>query len=155
SDLFSLGSVLYALCAGHAPFRADMTMAVLRRVCAESPRPLREVNADVPGWLAAVVARLHAKNPAERFQTAAEAAHPLTRHVPFLKPRGTDPPERSTPLAEPRTQRGGGSGPPAKAASSARRLAVCAALIAGGVIAAYWIFWRPEGARTPDGANNT
>src|SRR5205085_1816586 len=29
TDLFSLGSVLYALCSGHAPFRANSAMAVL------------------------------------------------------------------------------------------------------------------------------
>jgi len=31
SDLFSLGSVLYAMCTGHSPFRAESTMGVLRR----------------------------------------------------------------------------------------------------------------------------
>src|SRR5262245_47906815 len=40
SDLFSLGSVLYALGAGHPPFRADTALAVLRRVCEDTPRPL-------------------------------------------------------------------------------------------------------------------
>ena len=48
SDLFSLGSVLYFMCTGHAPFRASSTPAVLRRVCDEQPRPLREVNLEVP-----------------------------------------------------------------------------------------------------------
>ena len=33
ADLFSLGSVLYALCIGRPPFRAPTTMAVLKRVC--------------------------------------------------------------------------------------------------------------------------
>src|SRR5262249_20259700 len=33
ADLFSLGSVLYAMCAGHSPFRAKTMMGVLRRVC--------------------------------------------------------------------------------------------------------------------------
>src|SRR5881397_453354 len=41
SDLFSLGSVLYALCTGHPPFRASTTMAVLRRVTDYTPRPIR------------------------------------------------------------------------------------------------------------------
>ena len=33
ADLFSLGSVLYAMCTGHPPFRAETTLAVLRRIC--------------------------------------------------------------------------------------------------------------------------
>jgi eukaryotic-like serine/threonine-protein kinase len=107
SDLFSLGSVLYTLGAGHAPFRASTTMAVLKRVCEESPRALREVNVDIPDWLAAVVVRLHAKDPAGRFQTAAEVAELLGRYLahvqqPDLVPAPDAacperPPEVSTP----------------------------------------------------------
>src|SRR5262249_9623870 len=52
SDLFSLGSVLYTMCAGRPPFRAPTTMAVLKRVCEETPRPIREVNPELPPWLA-------------------------------------------------------------------------------------------------------
>src|SRR5262249_7910209 len=77
ADLFSLGSVLYAMCTGRSPFRAQTTMAVLRRVAEDEPRPIREVNPEIPGWLAAIVARLHAKEPAERFATAAEVAELL------------------------------------------------------------------------------
>src|SRR6516162_10904527 len=64
SDLFSLGSVLYALATGHPPFRADSTMGVLNRISNNSPRPIREINPEVPDWLAAIIARLHAKDPA-------------------------------------------------------------------------------------------
>ena len=39
ADLFSLGSVLYALCTGRPPFRAQTGMAVLKRVCENTPRP--------------------------------------------------------------------------------------------------------------------
>src|SRR5262245_14883276 len=62
SDLFSLGSVLYAMCAGRPPFRASTSMGVLKRVCEETPTPVREANPEVPDWLAAVVERLHAKD---------------------------------------------------------------------------------------------
>src|SRR5215471_8268613 len=72
SDLFSLGSVLYAMCTGRAPFRASGSMAVLKRVCEETPTPIRETNPEVPDWLAAIIDRLHAKDPAQRFQSAAE-----------------------------------------------------------------------------------
>ncbi len=74
SDLFSLGSVLYAMCTGRPPFRAASSMAVLKRVCEETPTPVREVNPEVPDWLDAAIARLHAKDPAGRFQSAAEVA---------------------------------------------------------------------------------
>ena len=74
ADLFSLGSVLYAMCAGQPPFRADSTPAVLRQICDEHPKPVRKVNPEVPDWLAAVIERLHAKAPADRYQSASEVA---------------------------------------------------------------------------------
>src|SRR5262249_52928859 len=46
SDLFSLGSVLYEMCTGRPAFRASTTVAVIKRVCDEKPRPIREVNPD-------------------------------------------------------------------------------------------------------------
>jgi serine/threonine protein kinase len=85
SDLFSLGSVLYTLCAGHAPFRSSTSMAVLRRVCDETPRDLCEINSDIPAWLATIIARLHAKDPAERFQSAAEVAELLGQYLANLQ----------------------------------------------------------------------
>src|SRR5262249_15234818 len=68
ADLFSLGSVLYALCAGRPPFSASSPLAVLRSVSDEEPTPLRVVNPEVPVWLEGVIARLMAKDPADRFQ---------------------------------------------------------------------------------------
>ncbi len=77
ADLFSLGSTLYAMCAGHPPFRAESPLAVLRRVCDDQPRPLRELNPDVPAWLEAIIARLMAKDPGRRFQSATEVTQVL------------------------------------------------------------------------------
>jgi WD40 repeat protein len=85
SDLFSLGSVLYALCTGRPPFRAGDSMAVLKRVCDETPRPIRETNADIPDWLVALIDRLHAKDPADRYQSAAEVATLLSGHLAHLQ----------------------------------------------------------------------
>ena len=48
SDLFSLGSVLYAMCTGRVLFRAETSYGVLRRVTDEEPRPIREINPDIP-----------------------------------------------------------------------------------------------------------
>jgi tRNA A-37 threonylcarbamoyl transferase component Bud32 len=81
SDLFSFGSVLYALCTGRPPFQAKSTVAVLRRVCDSEPRPVREVNPDIPRWLEKLILKLLEKNRADRYQTAGEVAAVLREHL--------------------------------------------------------------------------
>ncbi|MCO6456321.1 MAG: protein kinase [Pirellulaceae bacterium] len=78
ADLFSLGSVLYTMCVGHPPFRAPNTFAILKRVAEDTPRPILETVPEVPEGLQAVIARLHRKNPGERFATAHEVANALS-----------------------------------------------------------------------------
>jgi serine/threonine-protein kinase len=85
TDLFSLGSVMYAMCSGHSPFRAETTVAVLRRICDGAPRPVREVNTDVPRWLAAIIDKLLSKRPADRFGSAEEVARVLAEHLAQLQ----------------------------------------------------------------------
>jgi serine/threonine protein kinase len=77
ADLFGLGSVLYTMLTGRPPFRAETTLAVLKRVAEDTPRPMREVIPEVPEWLCRIVERLHAKKPDERFRTAREVADVL------------------------------------------------------------------------------
>jgi hypothetical protein len=107
SDLFSLGSVLYAMCTGRPPFRAPSAMAVLKRVCEEMPRPIREINPELPPWLGDLAARLHAKAPADRFASAREVADLLARHLAELQ-QGTPSaklPAANSALAPPRRSR--------------------------------------------------
>ena len=93
TDLFSLGSVLYAMCTGRAPFRANGTMAVLKRVCEDAPSPVREANPEIPDWLVAIIEKLHAKDPAGRYQSAAVVAEILGQHLARLQhPTVTFPP---------------------------------------------------------------
>jgi serine/threonine protein kinase len=80
-DLFSLGSVLYTLASGRPPFRAATPLAVLKRVAEDTPRPIRDIIPEVPLWLCDLISRLHAKDPARRFQSAAEVADLLSRHL--------------------------------------------------------------------------
>ena len=121
ADLFSLGSVLYAMAAGRPPFRADSTMAVLRRVSDSPARPVREVNPEVPDWLAAIIARLHAKAPAGRYHTAAEVADLLGRWLAHV--------QNPTQVRRP-------SEPPASRWRDGRWIAVAAGMLAlAGVLA--------------------
>jgi serine/threonine protein kinase len=104
ADLFSLGSVLYAMCTGRPPFRADNMLAVLRSVADDTPAPVNEINPAIPDWLLAIIDRLHRKDPGERFQTAGEVAEMLRQglahvrqpaHVPA--PRLAGPEARARP----------------------------------------------------------
>src|SRR5438132_1739769 len=85
ADLFSLGSVLYAMCTGRPPFCASTAMAVLRRVSDDTPRSIKELNPEIPDWLIAIVDKLHAKDPSGRFQNAREAAELLNQHLAQLQ----------------------------------------------------------------------
>ena len=77
SDLFSLGSVLYTMCTGRPPFRAETSLGVLRRITDVEPRPIREINPNIPEWLSSLVARLMSKSPEDRFVNANEVAELL------------------------------------------------------------------------------
>jgi serine/threonine protein kinase len=102
SDLFSLGCVLYAMCTGRPPFRGDNVAVVAKRICDESPRPIEEINAEIPGWLIGTINRLLAKDPAQRFQTAAEVADVLSGHLACAQqPQGGRLPPPSVAPAPP------------------------------------------------------
>jgi serine/threonine protein kinase len=74
TDLFSLGVVLYEAAAGRAPFQAATSYGILRKIVDHQPKPLRQIDADIPEWFDQIVQKLMAKNPADRFQTATEVA---------------------------------------------------------------------------------
>ncbi len=84
SDLFSLGSVLYTMCTGQPPFRGAAAVGVLKQVCEDQPRPVRELNPELPAWLGDLIARLHAKCPADRIASAQEVAELLALHLAEL-----------------------------------------------------------------------
>ncbi len=133
ADLFSLGSTIYAMCAGHPPFRADSPLAVLKRVCDDEPRPLLEVNAEIPTWLTAIVGRLMHKDPARRIQTAGEVSDLLRRCLAHVQQPSVAPlPAEALLLAE--------HDAPRKSSQSKARLVGLAALVIG---ASSLMFWTP------------
>jgi WD40 repeat protein/tRNA A-37 threonylcarbamoyl transferase component Bud32 len=84
ADIYSLGCTLYFLLAGHPPFPEPSLMQKLLGHGERVPRLLGEVRPGIPPELAQVVARMMAKDPAERFQTPDDVALALS---PFADPR--------------------------------------------------------------------
>ncbi len=72
SDVFSFGSLLYALCTGHSPFRAETPYGVIRRLCEEQPRPIQQYAPTIPFWLSGIIAKMMEKNIDQRLNSAAE-----------------------------------------------------------------------------------
>ncbi len=79
SDIYSLGCVLYEMLAHHQAFTGDTPVAIAYKQVNETPPPPSASNPDVPPRLDAVVMKCMAKNPANRYQSAAELTADLER----------------------------------------------------------------------------
>ncbi|QDU76741.1 Serine/threonine-protein kinase PknB [Bremerella volcania] len=77
ADLYSLGCTLYFLLAGHAPFPEGTAFEKVLGHCERQPRPLSEIRNDIPPEVIAIVEKLMAKSPDDRFQTPAEVVEQL------------------------------------------------------------------------------
>ena len=88
SDLFSLGSVFYAMCSGRPPFRAPNTVAVLQRLVTDTPRPIPEIIDGIPPWLVDLIAKLQVKEADQRVITAKEVAEAFEQGLYTLKHTG-------------------------------------------------------------------
>jgi len=81
ADLFSLGSVLYAMCTGGPPFHTDSAQTVLHRIRHDKPPRVDQSRADLPEWLGDVIEKLHRMEPARRYSSAAEVADLFDGHL--------------------------------------------------------------------------
>jgi eukaryotic-like serine/threonine-protein kinase len=72
SDLYSLGVVLFEMLTGRLPFTAELPLAVAGQHAQELAPRVREINPEIPVALARVVDRALAKEPTQRYRSAAE-----------------------------------------------------------------------------------
>jgi serine/threonine-protein kinase len=77
SDLFSLGCVLYEMLKGRKAFQGDSITALLFKIIAEEPPPLREDDPEIPDELEAIVRKALSKSPADRYADGQEMADAL------------------------------------------------------------------------------
>jgi hypothetical protein len=82
SDVYSLGVVLYHMLAGTPPFDGETAQAILMKQATATPVPIRRLRRHVSQPLAAVLERMLAKDPAERYQTAEEVSQALVNALP-------------------------------------------------------------------------
>lgn len=116
SDIYSTGCVLYELLTGTPPFTGESAVAVAYQHVREDPVPPSRLNPDVTPDVDAIVMKALAKNPANRYQSAAEMRADIERALLGKPVQATplllDPTERLSAVteeirpAQPRTRRG-------------------------------------------------
>ncbi|NWJ95813.1 MAG: serine/threonine protein kinase [Chloroflexi bacterium] len=86
SDVYAIGAVLYEMLSGHPPFEADTHYAVIVKHINEVPISLSQRNPEIPLDLDNLIQRALAKDPAKRYQSAAEMATVLRRYLEVIAP---------------------------------------------------------------------
>src|SRR5690606_19901655 len=98
SDLYSLGVVMYEMAHGKPPFVADSPIAVAYKHVQETPESLRTLHPEIPEPYEAIVMRLLAKDPDERYPDADALRADLRR---FAEGRAVTAPVVPVPAAAP------------------------------------------------------
>ena len=99
ADIYSLGCTLYYLLTGDPPFEAASLYDLLQAHFSMDAQPLNLVRPEVPAELAALVAKMMAKDAGRRFQTPAEVAEALK---PFFRKAGAISKTEVSTLEQPR-----------------------------------------------------
>ncbi|MFC4530975.1 Stk1 family PASTA domain-containing Ser/Thr kinase [Sphaerisporangium dianthi] len=79
SDIYSTGCVFYELLTGQPPFTGDSPVAIAYQHVREDPIPPSRIDPDIPQWADAIVLKAMAKDPAHRYQSAAEMRADIQR----------------------------------------------------------------------------
>jgi formylglycine-generating enzyme required for sulfatase activity/tRNA A-37 threonylcarbamoyl transferase component Bud32 len=97
ADLYSLGCTFHFLLCGSVPFPGGTAMEKLWKHREQPPRPVEELRPETPRALAAVIRRLLAKRPEDRYQTPIELATALEQvQTALMRPAPVSPASESS-----------------------------------------------------------
>lgn len=99
SDLYSTGCLLYELLTGRPPFTGDSPVSVAYQHVSETPLPPSQMDPAVPASLDALVLKSLAKNPNDRYQTAADFRSDVERAIAGMPVTSAVPPVLAVPIA--------------------------------------------------------
>lgn len=171
SDVYSVGCVLYEILTGQPPFTGDSPVAVAYQHVREDPKLPSLVHPGVPRELDSVILKAMSKNPANRYQSAAEMRADLIRVLGGQKPQAPmvmTEEDRTTFLGsmdpEPRSyrtvERNDGDEEPEPESDGSRRklwIGIGAAAAVAVLVALFWVLIgpgsRPDQVAIPDLAN--
>ena len=102
TDIYALGVILYEALCKTVPFAGDSIALVLAQILKDEPGPMRTHRPELPAELDSIVMRTLAKDPNERFQTAAQLSDALlpfaTKRIATAAPATESPPPQSTQM---------------------------------------------------------
>ncbi len=85
SDIFSLGIVLFEMLTGKVPFTDESPLGLMLEVVQAKIPDVRQLNTDVDAEIAQILAKMIAKDPAERYQNCHDLAAALSTYPPVAK----------------------------------------------------------------------
>jgi beta-lactam-binding protein with PASTA domain/tRNA A-37 threonylcarbamoyl transferase component Bud32 len=77
ADIYSVGVMLYEMLSGKLPFEADNAVSIAIMQMQTEPKKIREINPDIPDGLEEITVKAMQKDPAKRYQSAAEMLYDI------------------------------------------------------------------------------